>query len=331
MTKDDVLELLEMGDFVSGQKMSESLGITRAAVWKAIQQLRTEGYGIDSVTNRGYRLTSRPDLLSRPGILRCLGEHPWRDRLVVLDSVDSTNTYAKKLALAGSPDGTVVISNNQTAGRGRMGRTFQSPRDKGIYLTVLLRPNLPPERLMPVTAMAGVAVCDAVEQVCGVRPGLKWPNDPVIGGRKLCGILTELSLEGETGRVQYLVLGIGVNVSQQPEDFPPDVAEIATSLSAYLGREVSRPQLAAAMVRELERLYTTLLSGDLSSYLASYRQGCVNLGKTVQLLGDGKREVVTALDIDPDFGLVVRTETGEEKVVRSGEVSVRGMYGYVES
>ena len=333
MSREKVLALLrEQEGYLSGEELSRQLGLSRAAVWKAVETLRKEGYGIEARTGLGYRLSFAPDALTEREVRRFLGQGGILGReLHCLDTVDSTNTYAKKLALAGSPDGTVVISNNQTAGRGRMGRTFQSPRDKGIYLTVLLRPNLPPERLMPVTAMAGVAVCDAVEQVCGVRPGLKWPNDPVIGGRKLCGILTELSLEGETGRVQYLVLGIGVNVSQQPEDFPPDVAEIATSLSAYLGREVSRPQLAAAMVRELERLYTTLLSGDLSSYLASYRQGCVNLGKTVQLLGDGRREVVTALDIDPDFGLVVRTETGEEKVVRSGEVSVRGMYGYVES
>ena len=182
---------------------------------------------------------------------------------------------------------------------------------------------------MPVTAMAGVAVCDAVKKVCGVRPGLKWPNDPVIGNRKLCGILTEMSLEGETGRVQYLVLGIGINVGQEAEDFSPDVAAIATSLSAYLGRPVSRPELAAALICELERLYETLKAGDLSGYLEAYRRDCVNLGKTVQLLGE-EREVVTAVDIDGEFGLVVRTGDGAEKTVRSGEVSVRGMYGYVE-
>ena len=239
------------------------------------------------------------------------------------------SSYAKRIAMTGAPEGTVVIANDQTAGRGRMGRQFQSPRDKGIYLSVLLRPEMEPQRLMPVTAMAGVAVCDAVEKVCGVRPGLKWPNDPVIGNRKLCGILTEMSLEGETGRVQYLVLGIGINVGQEAEDFSPDVAAIATSLSAYLGRPVSRPELAAALIHELEWLYETLKAGDLSDYLNAYRRDCVNLGKTVQLLGE-EREVVTAVDIDGEFGLVVRTGDGGEKTVRSGEVSVRGMYGYVE-
>jgi BirA family biotin operon repressor/biotin-[acetyl-CoA-carboxylase] ligase len=211
-----------------------------------------------------------------------------------------------------------------------MDRSFQSPKGKGIYLTVLLRPDLPPERLLPVTALTGVAVCAAIEEVCGVRPGLKWPNDPVLGNKKVCGILTELSLEGESGRVQYLVVGIGVNVSQTAADFTPDVAKMATSLSAALGRPVSRPALAAAMIRALDRLYGDLKAGNLSGYLAAYRRDCVNLGKQVQLLSGEDRETVTAVGVDEDFGLVVQAADGTKKTVRSGEVSVRGLYGYVE-
>ena len=211
-----------------------------------------------------------------------------------------------------------------------MDRAFQSPRDKGIYLTALLRPDLPTERLMPVTALAGVAVCRAVEQVCGVRPGLKWPNDPVLGNKKLCGILTELSVEAETGRLQYLVLGIGINVLHTAEDFSPDVAAMATSLAMELGRPVSRPALAAALIGELDGLYDALKAGDLTEYLAEYRRDCVNLGRTVQLISPAGRETVTAVGVDPEFGLVVRRADGAEKTVRSGEVSVRGMYGYVE-
>jgi BirA family biotin operon repressor/biotin-[acetyl-CoA-carboxylase] ligase len=184
--------------------------------------------------------------------------------------------------------------------------------------------------LAPVTALAGVAVCAAVERVCGVRPGLKWPNDPVLGNKKVCGILTELSLEAETGRVQYLVVGIGINVSQTAADFTPEVAEMATSLSAELGRPVSRPALAAALIEELDRLYAALGTGALSPYLADYRRSCVNLGKPVQLLSAGRRETATAVAINDEFALVVRDETGAEKTVRSGEVSVRGLYGYVE-
>lgn len=331
MSREKVLQLLRAQEgYLSGEDLSRELGLSRAAVWKAVEALRKDGYAIEARTGLGYRLTAAPDALTEREVRRFLGTPGILGReLHCLGTIDSTNIYAKKLALAGAPDGTVVIANDQTAGRGRMGRQFQSPKDKGIYLTVLLRPEVEPQRLMPITAMAGVAVCDAVEKVCGVRPGLKWPNDPVIGKRKICGILTEMSLEGETGHVQYLVLGIGINVGQEAEDFTPDVAAIATSLSSYLGRPVSRPQLAAALIGELERLYETLKSGDLSAYLAAYRADCVNLGKTVQLLGEG-REVVTAVDIDGEFGLVVRTEDGREKTVRSGEVSVRGMYGYVE-
>lgn len=243
--------------------------------------------------------------------------------------LDSTNTYLKRAALCGAADGTTVIADYQTAGRGRMERRFQSPAGKGIYLSVLLQPEVPPERLPSVTALAGVAVCNAVEQVCGVRPGLKWPNDPVLGTRKVCGILTEMVMdEWERPNV---ILGIGVNVSQTAEDFTPEVAEIATSLQMETGQTLSRTVLIAALIREVDFLYAALLRGDLTVYLEAYRRDCVNLGKTVQLIApDGSRETAMAMDVDEAFGLVVRTEEGVEKTVRSGEVSVRGLYGYVE-
>lgn len=333
MSREIVLALLRArtGEFLSGEEISGQLGLSRAAVWKAVDALRRDGYGIEARTGLGYRLVETPDALTEPEIRSFLGETAVAGReLRCFDEIDSTNTYAKQIALTGAPDGTVIVANCQTAGRGRMDRSFQSPKGCGIYLTILLRPDLPPERLLPVTALAGVAVCAAVERVCGVRPGLKWPNDPVLGNRKLCGILTELSLEGETGRVQYLVVGIGVNVLQTPADFSPDVAEMATSLAMELGRPVSRPALAAALIEELDHLYAALKNGDLSEYLAVYRRDCVNLGKQVQLISPAGRETVTAVDIDRDFGLVVRGGDGTERTVRSGEVSVRGLYGYVE-
>ena len=245
-------------------------------------------------------------------------------QLICLEEVDSTNNYAKELARAGGADGTVVIADCQTAGRGRRERSFQSPRGKGLYLTVLLRPDLPPDRLTPVTALAGVAVCGAVERVCGVRPGLKWPNDPVLRSKKLCGILTELTGAGA------LILGIGINVSQTAEDFSPDVAAMATSLVLELGRPVSRAALAAALLEELDRLYDALRAGAWQAALEQYRRDCVNLGRQVQLLTADGRETVTAVAVDEDFGLVVRDDTGAVRTVRSGEVSVRGMYGYTE-
>ncbi len=319
------------GEYLSGQELSRQLGITRAAVWKAVDALRREGYVIEGRTSQGYRLAAAPDVLTEEELRRLLGptERVGRE-LHCLEQVDSTNTYAKQLALSGGGDGAVVTADCQTAGRGRMDRRFQSPRGKGLYLTALLRPALPPERLVPVTALAGVAVCDAVEQVCGLRPGLKWPNDPVLHGRKLSGILTEMALEAETGRLQYLVLGIGINMCQTAEDFTPEVAALATSL-AMEGCAVPRAVLAAALIRALDRLYAALESGDLAGYLETYRRDCVNLGKTVQLLTpDGRRETAEAVAVDEQFGLVVRTAEGTERTVRSGEVSVRGMYGYVD-
>ena len=333
MSRQAVLTYLRAreGEYLSGEELSRQLGLSRTAVWKAVDALRREGYTIEARTGLGYRLAASPDALTEAEIRNHLGTAGLVGaRLICLDEFDSTNNYAKKLGMAGSPDGTVVVANCQTAGRGRMDRTFQSPRDKGIYLTALLRPELPPERLICVTALAGVAVCQAVEAVCGVRPRLKWPNDPVLHGKKLCGILTEMSLEAETGRLQYLVLGIGLNVGQTAADFSPEVAEMATSLAMALGRPVSRPALAAAEIQALDRLYSALRTGDLSGYLAAYRRDCVNLGKTVQLIGAGKSERVEAVGIDEQFGLVVRAADGTEKTVRSGEVSVRGMYGYVE-
>lgn len=245
------------------------------------------------------------------------------------DVIESTNTYLKKAALEGVPDGTVVIAGRQTAGRGRLSRSFESPEGKGLYFSVLLRSQQPPERLLPVTTLAGVAVCDAVERVCGVRPGLKWPNDPVLGKRKVCGVLTEMVLD-EKG-CPNVILGIGINVSQTAEDFSPEVSKLAASLFMVLGNEISRPELAAALIEEIDRLYASLLADDLVSYLTAYRRDCVNLGKTIQLIGaDGSRERAEAVDVDEAFGLVVRGENGEMRTVRAGEVSVRGLYGYLE-
>lgn len=332
MSRQAVLSLLRQQEgFVSGGEISRRLGISRTAIWKAVDALRREGYTVEARTGLGYRLLEAPDAVTEPEIRHFLGETDRVGRtLVCLEEVDSTNLRAKQLAAEGAADGTVVVADRQTAGRGRLGRSFQSPGGRGIYLTALLRPALPPERLSPVTAMAGVAVCRAVERICGASPGLKWPNDPVLEGKKLCGILTELSLEGETGRVQDLVLGIGINVSQRPEDFTPEVREIATSLAQALGRPVSRPALAAEVIREIDRLYGALAAGETAPYLAEYRRRCVNLGRTVRLLGPGGGETAEALDIDGDFGLVVRTADGGIRTVRSGEVSVRGLYGYTE-
>ena len=333
MSRQEILTCLkESGGYVSGEELSRRLCLSRAAVWKAVDGLRKAGYTIEARTGLGYRLTETPDALTEREIGDRLGPRGLVGcRLDCLETVDSTNTYAKRIALEGAADGTVVVADCQTGGRGRLGRGFLSPTGKGVYLTALLRPPLPPVSLLPVTALCAVAVCDAVEEVCGLRPGVKWTNDLVLGSKKLCGILTELSLEGETGRLQYLVIGAGVNVHHTREDFTADVADMATSLDMETGRSISRPALAAAEIRALDRLYRALLSGDLTDWLRAYRRDCVTLGRTVQIISpQGGREVVEALDVDDQFGLVVRRPDNSIDVIRSGEVSVRGLYGYVE-
>ena len=329
-TKERILALLEenRGTPLSGEVLAEELGVSRTAVWKAIKDLQKAGHAIAAAQNRGYTLDTDSEVLSEQGVRLFLRNKSLN--LVVAQELESTNLTAKQMAAAGAPHGTLVVADSQTAGRGRRGRSFASPPGTGLYLSMVLRSALPMQSAVLVTSAAAVAVCRAVERICGASPGLKWPNDPVLEGKKLCGILTELSLEGETGRVQDLVLGIGINVSQRPEDFTPEVREIATSLAQALGRPVSRPALAAEVIRELDRLYAALTAGEIAPYLAEYRRRCVNLGRTVRLLGPDGGETAEALDIDGDFGLVVRTADGGIRTVRSGEVSVRGLYGYTE-
>lgn len=314
--------------YISGQELSRTLGISRAAVWKAIDSLRRDGYIVDARTGLGYRLTGTPDSVAEREIRNAFPPGLDCPDLRCLEEVDSTNSYLKREALAGAPHGTVAVANCQTAGRGRMTRSFQSPPGKGVYLSILLRPQLPPEELLGVTGMTAVAVCAAVEKTAGVRPQIKWTNDLVLNGRKICGILTEMALEGESGLTQSLVIGAGVNVGHTDADFGPEVAKMATSL-AQEGYAVSRSALAAAMIEEFNRLGETL-GGDIRPWVDAYRRDCVTLGKPVRLLWTGGQTQADALDIDSQFGLIVRLPDGGEQIVRTGEVSVRGLYGYVE-
>lgn len=247
-------------------------------------------------------------------------------RLTCMDSIDSTNSFLKREAIDGAPHGSVAVANSQSAGRGRLGRTFQSPSGKGIYLSVLLRPQLHGEALLCATGMAAVAVRRAIQRTTGAEVGIKWTNDLLLHGKKLAGILAETVVLG--GEIA-LVIGVGVNVHQQREDFTGEVADIATSL-AMEGWEIDRTTLTAALIEELYAL-DGALDCDHSAYVAEYRQYCVTLGCAVRLLWQEGQHRATALDIDDQFGLVVRLEDGTVTTVRTGEVSVRGLYGYTET
>ena len=330
MSREKVLSLLlEQGDaYVSGEDMSRRLGISRAGVWKAIQALRGEGYEIDSAPNRGYRLLSAPDRVREGELAGPLAGCLVGSSLACLDVIDSTNTECKRRAMAGAPEGLVVIAEEQTGGRGRRGRSFQSPRGAGLYLSALLRPRLEPEEVTDFTAWTAVAVCDGIQAACGVRPRIKWTNDIVMNGKKLVGILTELGLESETNALDYLVSGIGINVNQRPEDFSPDIRDMAASLAMVLGHPVRRTQLAAQVIRALDRMYRSFPK-EKERYLEQYRADCLTPGNQVQLITPASRQEARALAIDDDFRLVVELPDGTRKALSSGEVSVRGMYGYV--
>lgn len=284
--------------------MSHELGISRAGVWKAIKGLRQEGYKIASAPNRGYCLENAPDRLRAGELSGPLAGALVGSRLLCLDVIDSTNTECKRQAMSGAEEGLVVTAEEQTAGRGRRGRDFQSPRGKGLYLSALLRPRLTPEEVSDFTAWVAVAVCDGIEACCGVRPKIKWTNDIVLNGRKLVGILTELGIESESNALDYLVTGIGINVNETPEDFSPEVREMATSLAQELGRPVRRAELAAQIILALDRMYAAYPE-DRAEYLEKYRADCVTTGHQVQLITPTARRQAFALEIDSDFNLVV--------------------------
>lgn len=261
-------------------------------------------------------------------ILACLSrDYPWRERFQFIPELDSTNDQLKLLAKQGAPHGTVLIADRQTGGHGRRGRTFLSPAGVGIYLSILLRPQCAPGELMHLTCAAAVAMCDAVEASAGFRPGIKWTNDLVYGGRKLCGILTELGLSPRGG-LDYAIIGIGVNCCQSESDFPPEIRNIAGSLAMASGREICRPRVAAAMMEALYAM-SEALSGSRQAMLARYRADCVTIGQEISLLRGGEVRRGKALDVDSQGALVVAFADGTVEAVTSGEVSVRGMYGYV--
>lgn len=328
--KTNVLTMLQAaGDaFLSGETMSRELGITRAAVWKQIKRLREHGYEIEAVTNLGYRLIHAPDKLDLHKIQAFLGPHPWENNIHVLPTVDSTNNLAKREAASGAPHGSVYLAEEQTGGRGRPGRSFASPGGVGVYLSVLLRPALLPTQVGHVTAMVAVAGCNAVEAVTGLRPGIKWTNDLIIGEQKLSGILTEMSVEWESNSLEHLVMGIGINCNQLSADFPEGVREKAVSLRQALGESVDRNRLAAALISELHQLSLDIIA-EKPRWIAQYARDCITVGRQVRIIRGENVRTAIATGIDENGALLVRYENGETGVVFSGEVSVRGINGYI--
>ncbi len=311
------------GGHVSGEEMSRALGVTRAAVWKEIDALRREGWPIQSSTRKGYRLAGPPPVLSAAYLSAMLPpDSLFAGKVQVEPVVDSTNTRLKALAAAGAPTGTVLIAEEQTGGRGTHGRSFQSPRGDGLYLSVLLRPRLIRlEDLLTLTGWVGVAARDAVERASGAPVRIKWLNDLYLNGRKLCGILTELSFLGESGEPDYVVAGMGVNMSQTADAFRAQgLGDIATSL-ALEGFPVEQNHLAVCLLTALDKMVRDF-PGRRADYLEHYRAHCVTLGRRVSFETQAGLLTGTASGVDGSFALRVRGDDGADYAVSSGTVTM---------
>ncbi|MEY8337439.1 biotin--[acetyl-CoA-carboxylase] ligase [Lachnospiraceae bacterium 62-35] len=325
--KTEILKLLREADgYVSGQELCERLHVSRTAVWKVIKQLQEEGYQIEAVRNRGYCLMKTADVMTIAELeSRIKGEWAGRN-LVYYPETDSTNERGKRLAEEGCPHGTLVVADFQSAGKGRRGRSWTSPPGEAIYMSLILRPQILPAGAAMVTLAAAMAVAEGIRQVTRLPAMIKWPNDIVIKGKKICGILTEMSAEMEC--IHYVVVGIGINVNQ--EEFPEDIRDMATSLFLEKGEHVSRSVVAAAVMEAFEQYYACYeKTGDLSLLADEYNGMLVNRGQEVKVLAAKGDYTGISQGIEEDGRLLVKTRDGKVRRITSGEVSVRGVYGYV--
>ena len=318
-TKQQVAALLEQGgsEYISGSAIAQSLGLTRAAVWKCIKQLEEDGYIIESA-KRGYRLGSLSDAISEGSVRQYLGEYASAYSLEVLSSVDSTNSYLKRKA-AELPAWHAVIASGQSAGRGRLGRSFVSPVNTGVYLSVLLHPDLPAEKAVRITTAAAVAACFAIEECTDEEPSIKWVNDVFVRGKKTCGILTEASIDLESGGLDWAVMGIGFNVYEPEGGFPEELKDIAGPIARTRERDL-RSRLAAAFLKAFYDICQDL-SG--SRFAEEYKKRSFIIGKHINVIRSGQARPAEALDIDEECRLIVRYDDGSTEALSSGEVSVR--------
>lgn len=316
-----ILGALRASDWASGADLSARLGVTRAAIWARIEELRGLGYQIEASPHRGYRLLAAPDrlhaddLLARLGLVRVVGRE-----IQVFQETASTSDLLDRLARDGVPEGMVIFAETQTRGRGRLGRQWISPTGKGLWFSVLLRPPLRPQAATRLTVAAAVALVRAIRTELPLAPEIKWPNDIMIQGRKIAGVLTEMT--GELDSVRHVSLGIGVNVNLAAADFPPKVGATATSLRLALGRSVDRPALAAAILRELDEAYAAVLEDRFAELADEWSDACVTLGRPVTVTAGDRRIAGRAESLDAEGALLVRTEYGHLERVVGGDVAL---------
>ncbi len=324
--KTEILAMLRGTDgYVSGQELCNKFGVSRTAVWKVINQLKETGYEIEAVSNKGYHLISVPDVMNETELKSILNTSWAGQELFYYDSIDSTNTKAKELAEQGYPGGTLVVADQQIAGRGRRGRSWDSPSGSGIFMTLLLKPDINPNHASMLTLVAALAAAKAISEVTGRQAGIKWPNDIVLNGKKICGILTEMSAQFDY--INHIVIGIGINV--HTEEFPEELRETASSLLLECGRHFHRADIIEKTLEYFEQYYAVFLeTEDLSGLIREYNAILVNIQKMVKVLDPKEPYEGKAMGITPKGELIVDTWESR-KLVSSGEVSVRGIYGYV--
>ena len=325
--KTEILKMLrETEGYVSGQELCNKFGVSRTAIWKVINQLKEQGYVIDSVQNKGYHITEAPDVMTEEELQSCRKTKWAGQEIAYFDEIDSTNIKAKELAEQGYPNGTLVVADQQVSGRGRRGRSWESPPGTGIFMTLMLKPEINPNNASMLTLVAALAVAKAIKDVTGLDAQIKWPNDIVINGKKICGILTEMSAQFDY--INHIVIGIGINVHN--EVFSDEIAHMASSLLLESqGKKFRRAEIIEKVLEYFEEYYEIYLeTEDLTALTGEYNKILVNMNKSVRVLDPKDEFEGKAMGITAKGELIVDTWESR-KLVSSGEVSVRGIYGYV--
>lgn len=325
--KTEILKTLREADgYVSGQQLSERFGVSRTAVWKVIRQLQDEGYQVEAVRNKGYRIAASPDVITKEE-LESLMDTQWAGKSIIYyDVTDSTNLRIRQMGDEGAPHGTLAVSDRQTAGKGRRGHAWESPAGCSIYMSILLRPQIHPNKASMLTLVMACSVAEGIRDCEDVDIKIKWPNDIIVNGKKLVGILTEMSTQIDY--INHVTVGVGINVNQT--EFPEEIRQTATSLRLECGHVVRRAPVIAAVMRRLEENYGIFLqTEDLSGLMEKYTSMLVNRDRDVRILGAKETYQAHALGITPTGELIVRREDGTMENIYAGEVSVRGVYGYV--
>lgn len=327
--KYEVLHLLKENSetFLSGQLISEKLGVSRTSIWKYIKSLKEEGYMIDSSSKKGYRLIGSPDALTFEEIKKYLNTKYIGKKIIHFESINSTNDKAKELAEQGADNGTIIISEEQVGGKGRLGRLWCSPKYKGIWLSIILRPNINPMKAPEITQIAAAAMIESLKEF-NINAKVKWPNDIIIEGKKVCGILTEMS--GELNRVNYVIVGIGINANLDKGDFSKDLLDKATSLKIEINSNVDRKALVGTLLNKFEYLYTEFQEkGKIEFSIKICKDNSAVIGKNIKIIKNTDKSYAKALDLDEGGGLIVQYEDGSVEKLISGEVSIRGLNKYI--